>query len=72
MDELLYGNWEGIPVIFTAMEAWAYGDDHKWSEVHPADAVTKAAPMTHEEFDQMFGPLPRLPSAAFQAGDNRP
>ena len=60
-----YGYWEGIPTRYRPGEAWCFADG-AWREVDSTEVFMKAAVVSKETFERMFGELPPLPSAAFQ------
>ena len=61
-----YGSWDGYPVRFTPFEAWEFYND-TWRRVSvPGEIAVTAALLSAQEFDVIFGPLPPLPSDAFQ------
>ena len=59
-----YGSLDGMPVRYNDGEAWVYADNswqRDFAEVH-----TEARRLNANDFAKWFGPLPALPSAAFQ------
>jgi hypothetical protein len=67
-----YASWEGIPTRYSMdlSEAWCFAKawcfaNGAWREVNSADVAMKAAVVSKETFDKIFGELPALPSAAF-------
>ncbi len=69
--KLKYSSWEGTPTVYNDVEAWCYEfAKQQWVEVDNLELMDKTWDMSRQEFDQKFGPLPPLPSAAFHSGDN--
>jgi hypothetical protein len=66
-DPVLFGSWDGDPVIATLGEAWLFADGG-WKRVHSADAGMESRLLSRAAFDRKFPRLPALPSDAFQAG----
>jgi hypothetical protein len=63
--------WQrGLPEIVPARwrpdEAWAYVGD-RWVAVDPTDAGVNGRLLARAAYEQLFGPLPPLPSNAFSA-----
>jgi hypothetical protein len=71
MPEIKYAYLEELAVRLTDQannhEAWLFNEvKHRWQEMHPADAMTKAKLVTKTVFEIMYPDLPPLPAEAFK------
>jgi hypothetical protein len=61
-----YGVFEGYPARWTISEAWVCWEDI-WKSFPPMEVMYNARVVSASEYHQLFGAVPSLPKAAFQA-----